>query len=756
MKPLNFKSFCAPLIIICLLVISSRTKAEELLVSLTVNNRRCPDIAIIKYEQDRISVGTSYLKSCNVTGLNDTTLEINNTNDQYHYDLDLAKLELNLTIPEDMMGIEQIDASTTKIGTGIKTYAFGLNYDVTATHINSQNTGAALPEALMFTPYGFFRTSGLIRISPPQEFKENTVRLESTFIKEFPEYLSSLRIGDGITRPSSWTAAVRIGGIQWASNFNTQENFIYYPLPSISGTAALQTPLDVFIRSSQVYSGQLPPGPYEINNLPVVTGAGNLRLESVDLLGRKVQIEAPYYVTPDLLKEGLHDYSYEIGTLRSNYGFKSNDYRKLAGVLTHRYGLTNTCTIGIHSELTSKTQLVGIDVSKLVADWALVTVSGAINKSQNKTGQLFQASLTRQASPIGFGIRATTQSPAFRDLSTVTYNTPQKFSLQAYIGYHHETMGSLSVSYTTQKRQHFPKTQFITATYHKPIGLGYSCFISALKNIGSNKNYAIMLGISKSFDNNLIVEGTANKTSESERQSFSFNKGISGNYGTLYRGRISHEDNDLTGEAYVAKLTPYGDINMMATRYPSNNLYQVGASGAALYTQDSFVSTQKINSSLGVVKAADIPDITVKNNNLEVGTTNRNGTLVIPNLNTFSRADIKLQDEDIPMDVSYQKSTRKFYADSTSAYLIDFDLKRIINRSLKIKLQNHQPIPVGTIINWDDGTTSTVGFDGDIFLTDTHPKAKGSASVNNTTCTIDLAKEKSHEDNTSLSICHSH
>lgn len=744
-KPLTFRCI---LILICFTI---TVKSEDLLVSLIVNSRKCPEIIPIQFKDGKVNLTSADLKSCQVNLKDSSDLEIDNKSPDYQFTLNKPRLELILKIPSDLIEIEEIDATPSRADTGTKTYALGLNYDATLTHAHQQPSGIVLPEALFFTPYGFLKSSGLFRTST----EHKAIRLESTFIKEFPGNLTSLRVGDGITRPSSWTSAVRIGGIQWGSNFNTQENYVYYPLPSINGSAALQTPLEIFVNNSQVYSGQANSGPYEIDNIPVVSGGGNLRLESVDLLGRKVQIEAPYYVTPNLLKQGLQDFSYEAGKLRDDYGIKSNDYRQFAGIMTHRYGLTNTCTIGIHSELAEKTKLIGIDASKLIGNWALVTASGAISHTNKRRGHLIQASLTRHAAPFGFGLRLTTQNSVFRDLSSITYDNPQKLSLQAYIGYNDETVGSLSLSYTTQQRFNQHKIQLITANYQKTISDGYSFFVSTLKTLGRDKNYTILLGISKILDHHLIVDGTVNNGSNINRQSVSFNKGFSGNYGTLYRGRLNHEDHDITGEANMTSRTPYGDLSLLATHYQTGNLYQASVSGAVLSGQDSVAATQKVNSSIGIVTTDNIPNITVNNNNFAVGETSANGTLIIPNLNTFARANVSLEDKDIPLDISYDKSRKEFYTDSTSAYLVDFGLEKTINKSITVvHTDGSIPIPTGTTINWSDGTKSIVGFNGEVFLTNTKLNISGTADTHPTPCSISLDKDVINDTKDPTIYCH--
>ena len=99
-----------------------------------------------------------------------------------------------------------------------------------------------------------------------------------------------------------------------------------FPLPTIGGLARQDSVVDVFIDNVQREARSVPPGPFALESLPVVTGAGEVQLRVTDLLGREQLITQSYYVSSRLLKPGLHDFGYELGALRRDYGRESFDY----------------------------------------------------------------------------------------------------------------------------------------------------------------------------------------------------------------------------------------------------------------------------------------------------------------------------------------------------------------------------------------------------------------------------------------------
>ena len=104
--------------------------------------------------------------------------------------------------------------------------------------------------------------------------RRGTTRLDTTWTRDMPERLATLRVGDGISAPGAWGRAVRFGGVQFGTNFATQPTLITTPLLAARGEAVVPSTVDVFINGRPVASEVVPPGPFAIENLPAITGDG--------------------------------------------------------------------------------------------------------------------------------------------------------------------------------------------------------------------------------------------------------------------------------------------------------------------------------------------------------------------------------------------------------------------------------------------------------------------------------------------------
>ncbi|MBK6351186.1 MAG: fimbrial biogenesis outer membrane usher protein [Proteobacteria bacterium] len=176
-------------------------------------------------------------------------------------------------------------------------------------------------EAGVFTPHGV-GTNALL--SRDDDDSRSAVRLETTWTLDLPERLATLRLGDTISASGAWGRSVRFGGVQFGTNFATQPTLVTTPMLAARGSAVVPSTVDVFVNGAQVASQDVPPGPFTIDHVPSITGAGQMQVVITDALGRQQVLSQPYYTGPALLRAGLNEYSFELGSMREDYGYASN------------------------------------------------------------------------------------------------------------------------------------------------------------------------------------------------------------------------------------------------------------------------------------------------------------------------------------------------------------------------------------------------------------------------------------------------
>jgi outer membrane usher protein len=240
------------------------------------------------------------------------------------YQLDERTQELNIEGPPDIFAATVLGVPRERFAELGEIHLGGfLNYDLLFQHQDADSSLDGVLELGLFHRLGVGTTTALARdIGDRSAF----TRLETTWTADDPGRLSTLRLGDTIGRPGAWGRLVRFGGVQWGTNFAIQPEFITFPLPTLSGEARIPSTVELFANSALRLQQSVPPGPFEIPNVPLITGAGDVQLVVRDLLGRQRVLVVPYYVSSALLRAGLTDYTFELDFERDNFGIESNDY----------------------------------------------------------------------------------------------------------------------------------------------------------------------------------------------------------------------------------------------------------------------------------------------------------------------------------------------------------------------------------------------------------------------------------------------
>src|SRR5437763_823232 len=81
----------------------------------------------------------------------------------------------------------------------------------------------------------------------------------------------------------------------------------------LAGSILTPSTLDLYVNGVLVRQQQLAPGQFEVRNLPVPSGAGQVSYVVRDAFGRTQEFSSPYYATSGVLAEGISEYGYQLG-----------------------------------------------------------------------------------------------------------------------------------------------------------------------------------------------------------------------------------------------------------------------------------------------------------------------------------------------------------------------------------------------------------------------------------------------------------
>ena len=206
---------------------------------------------------------------------------------------------------------------------------------------------------------------------------------------------------------------MRFGGLQFGTNFQLQPNLITYPLQPFSGAAVVPSTVDVFVNGSRIASQPVPPGPFTVNDVPLVSGAGDVQLVVRDAFGQQQVITQPFYASRRLLRGGLDEFQFSVGATRENYGLSSFDYGSPLASGYWRRGFSDRLTVEARFEADDDVRAAGATADFSAGLLGIFTAGAAISSGQAGSGQLWIAGYEYQGRGFNFGARSSWASRSF-------------------------------------------------------------------------------------------------------------------------------------------------------------------------------------------------------------------------------------------------------------------------------------------------------------------------------------------------------
>jgi outer membrane usher protein len=590
------------------------------------------------------------------------------------------------------------------------------NYDLSAQQSRGIGTVGAQLEFGVFGGGGVGITRVLARnLSANPDF----IRLESTWTMDQPDQRASLRLGDSINRGGAWGRPVRFGGIQWGTNFATQPDFISFPIPSLSGQAALPSTAELFVNNVRMYQNDVQPGPFSLRELPVVTGAGEMRLIVRDLLGREQIIVQPYYSAPGLLKRGLSDFSYEFGAVRKHFGMASNDYGELMFAGTHRRGLTNNFTGEIRGELTPNRQNLGLSGAALLPGrMGVVDAAVALSHNDAGSGGLLGLGFERQAQRFGFGLRTQLISPQFDQLGlTPGIHAPAQRTT-ARIGWNYARFGSIGIGYLRLDNRSQPDSEVINASYNLNLGRDWFLSLSTFKSLKGTQDYAAGLVLTHVLGNRTTASLNANRINGTDSLLASVQQNLPAGTGIGYRILGGSQNNSGHFQGTLNLQNDYGTMALEAAHVGGIDAFRASASGGMAVLGGKAFLSRSISDSFAVVRVPGFPNVGVYHENQPVARTDSSGTAFIPRLRPYQKNRLGIEQMDLPLDTRIDRLEVIAMPYFRSGYYIEFPVRKADGALLRIVKVDGKPIPTGAVVRiTGHEEVFPVGLDGRVYVT---------------------------------------
>ena len=667
----------------------------------------------------------------------------------YTYDESTQKVEIQA--PDSVRVVHNYDARNTdqKPMTGTSDFGMVVNYDIYASGLSEDVVRRAFDfsgvnltlDSRIFGPMGTFSQSAILGSTTLRDV--DALRLDTTWNYSDQESQITYRAGDVISGGLAWTRSIRLGGAQMQRDFALRPDLVTIPLPKFSGSAALPSTVDVYVNNLKAYSQQVESGPFEISNLPVVNSTGAARIVLNDAAGRQTTSELPFYVSPRLLREGLLDFSAEVGFPRYLYGLESWKYdSKFAASASLKYGLTDDITLEAHSEFSQDLANAGVGLSFRTGDFGVASLAVAGSYTDGNAGALVYAAYDTEFLD-GIGLHLSTQRTFgdYDDLASTTGITeagltndslglgttryaqlislrPPKAidtaSLSVPIRFDNS---SLSLSYVHVDYELENDSHIIGLSYSRPLWDGASAYVSAFADLGDTSGSGVFAGVSIPLGgSSSAIVGVASN-GDNVSPSVSASKSLDSTPGS-YGWRVDVTEGDIAqNSAAVAVRTEYARVEAGVRNRGKGVDGTLDISGAIAAIGGDVFATNRIDDAFAVVDTG-YADTQVLYENRPAGRTGSSGKLLVPGLRAYQKNLIAVDPLTLPMNVELPNTAQIVAPANRAGVSVNMRAKDASRSGLVVltdaKGEFLAPGTAGTVT--ETGEAFVVGYDGQAYI----------------------------------------
>lgn len=586
-------------------------------------------------------------------------------------------------------------------------------------------------EGRAFSPLGVVTTSYIASNSPSELY--NSTRLDTTWSFSSPGTMITYRAGDIISGGLGWTRPVRLGGVQVQRNFGLRPDLVTMPLAELSGSAAVPSTVDVYINNARQVSQQVPAGPFQITNLPVVTGSGTARVVVRDALGREVVSETPFFASSNLLAQGLWDFSAETGFARRFYGAESNNYdNRFMASGTFRYGVSDWLTLEGHAEGGGGLINGGAGTVFGLGAYGVGMVAGAASSYNGQFGYQLAGSVELQLGDMHLFARTQRTFGDYTDIAAVTaafdpvltpdFNllsvAPPRALDQASVSF---TLpfdpSTLNFAFTNLETAEGDRSRIVSFSFNRPVGRSASLFATAFTDLEEDDSFGLFAGLSMPLGTDIYASTGVSSDSDGTSITTDLVKSESAEIGS-YGWRIRDTEGAHTNRAASASYrAPFARLEAGVEQY--DDIYRVTAQvdGAVVFAGRDVFASNRINDAFAVVDTG-APDVDVQYENRPIGRTNRRGKLLLPDLRSYEQNRITVDPTNLPVDATIGGTKEVVVPADRSGAVVKFDVDTSVNAALiTLRDEAGEFLEAGATGQIEGASeTFTVGYDGQAYI----------------------------------------
>lgn len=554
------------------------------------------------------------------------------------------------------------------------------------------------------------------------------VRRGLTYVENDDRIDSVRRVaGDFLTSSGDLGGSAFIAGYAQSRAFDLDPYAVHYALPSLAGAVTTPSTADVYVNGVLVRRVPLPPGTFDLSNLPVTTGSANTQVVLTDAFGHSQTLSQQYYASADVLAPGVTDFQYAAGLLRRNAFQYGDAYGPAAVSARYRVGLSGSVTAGARFEGTPNLFSGGasVDVRLPVGSVHLAAAAGS---DAGKAGSAASAAYQYVSPRFDAGASLLLENPNYATLSQPLSVDRALSSLSAFAGV--QLLRGLTAQVNVFRRvmRDSGTENQLAFSQTVPLDRRIALTLSEEHDTYSTRAPGNAISVVANFSTGRLDVASTVQRGTDNQQTVQLSQSPPGRYGLGYVASVSPLSNaGLNGTFYYR--SHYGDYSLdYGAQSGSAFSDALRVNGGVAFIDGGVYAAPPITGSYALVEVPNTPGVRVYFQNQDVGKTDRRGRLFVADLLPNYGNELRIDDSGAPLDTSIDAVQQLIAPPVRGGAVARFAATRVhaIHGKLRVRRGDALIVPSYgqlTIKNDAGDDLSIVGASGEFYFENLAPGA---------------------------------
>lgn len=551
-------------------------------------------------------------------------------------------------------------------------------------------------------------------------------RLETRFIRDWPEQGLTLQLGDSTTRAGLLGRPIYFGGLQLGRNFGLTPGFITQPIPVITGTSSAPSTVELYVNDALRQTSKVPTGPFVIDNFPLLTGAGQARVVVRDVLGRETVIVQPFFTHSSMLERGLTDWSAELGAVRKDLGTENANYGQHFASGLYRHGVNKEFTVEARGQWGQDTRTLGLGLLYTLPLQVLGMMAlTASRDSLRGSGRNWLLGVENNSLRHGFSLHVQGASRGFAELGLDPGMFPSRREISSSYTYSDDKLGSVGLGYARVDTFDRGSLTTYTANYSRRVLQRASLAFNLTHVKGTGGGTSVGVNFTMPLENQVTVTAVGTHRQATNDVYATASRGLAADTGLGWRVLGGTRDNEPYSEGGIYYQGARGLLTADAAASRDQQALRLGAQGALVFMDGGLYASRKLDSSFALVEVPGYPNVGIGVHGRLLTRTDSSGRALVPRLLPYQANSIRLDPSELPISAEIDNIEQIIVPPARAGVKVTFPVRSGRGALIKIVLDDGEPAPPGaelSIVGDKDSQEFFVARRGEAFVTGLQPK----------------------------------